>query len=468
MSVATQVRGTSKEFVIETRNCEGITRSGVIVTHEPQKKLRTSNAKRLIIKAGRRGGKTVGLAAKGVDKFLGVDYYGNPIRPRRVLYLAPTAPQTDAFWYEVTRALRKPLESKVLKVNSSEKYIEFPGTQRRIKAKTAWNPDTARGDFADLLIMDEIQLQNESVWEDVGEPMLLDNNGDAIFAFTPPSLKSEGKSKARDPRWASKLFKKHLNDTSGLWDTIHFTSHENPFISRKGLAIITQDMSLDSYRREIMAEDDEIETSWLVCGGFNEMTCKRKREPIPKEWPVYSGHDFGASNPAALFLAQNPKNGEITIFREYKPGAGFSTADHVDEFKKMSEGMTVKISRGGNFTSEDEIRQGYGAHKWPISPPVLKDKKAQYDRLIGWLETDKIIIFDDLLDLLSEMSSCMWKLDDENKPTIGEVKDEHKYHLLAAFRAIMTHFTPETIQHSNQKVVCRSYLNKGFKQWQRR
>jgi len=38
--------------------------------------------------------------------------------------------------------------------------------------------------------------------------MLLDNNGDAVFIYTPPSLITAGISKARDPRHAARLFKK--------------------------------------------------------------------------------------------------------------------------------------------------------------------------------------------------------------------------------------------------------------------
>ena len=64
-----------------------------------------------------------------------------------------------------------------------------------------------RGDFADLLILDEWQLMNESAWEDVGAPMLLDNNGDAIFIYAPPSLKFRSVTKARDPLYAAKMFK---------------------------------------------------------------------------------------------------------------------------------------------------------------------------------------------------------------------------------------------------------------------
>ena len=36
-------------------------------------------------------------------------------------------------------------------------YIELPGTKQRIRAKTAFNADTLRGDYADELLLDEFQ-----------------------------------------------------------------------------------------------------------------------------------------------------------------------------------------------------------------------------------------------------------------------------------------------------------------------
>ena len=102
--------------------------------------------------------------------------------------------------------------------------IERPGSDQRIRAKTAWNADTLRGDYADLLILDEWQLMNEEAWEVVGAPMLLDNNGDAVFIYTPPSLHSRSTSKARDPRHAAKLFQRAQADTTGRWEVFHFTS----------------------------------------------------------------------------------------------------------------------------------------------------------------------------------------------------------------------------------------------------
>lgn len=212
--------------------------------HPKQEDFLRSKAKRKVIRAGRRGGKTVGMSIYAVEQFLA---------GKRVLYAAPTSDQIARFWVTVTRALQEPIDAKVFKKNETEHIIELPGTEQRIRAKTAWNADTLRGDYADELILDEWQLMNEDAWEVVGAPMLLDNNGNATFIYTPPSLRSRSVSKANDPQHAAKLYKKAQE--KDRWATFNFTSHDNPFLSREALDEITQDMSSIAYRMEIMAED---------------------------------------------------------------------------------------------------------------------------------------------------------------------------------------------------------------------
>ena len=205
-----------------------------------------SPAKRKVIRAGRRGGKTVGISIYAVERFLS---------GRRVLYAAPTAEQVGRFWTTVTRALREPVEAGVFRKNETEHLIELEGTEQRIRAKTAWNADTLRGDYADDLIFDEWQLIDEEAWDVVGAPMLLDNDGDATFIYTPPSLHSRSASKARDPQHAAKMYKRASADTSGRWAVFNFSSMDNPYISRAALGEITKDMTALSYRMEILAED---------------------------------------------------------------------------------------------------------------------------------------------------------------------------------------------------------------------
>jgi hypothetical protein len=163
----------------------------------------------------------------------------------------------------VKQALQEPIDAGVLYKNETRHIIEVSGTEQRIRAKTAWNADTLRGDYADILIFDEYQLTSEDAWNRVGAPMLLDNDGDATFIYTPPSLESRSASKARDPQHAARMFKKaeaeeKLAKEKGIvsrWETFHFSSMDNPYISMPALADISKDMTSLAYRQEILAED---------------------------------------------------------------------------------------------------------------------------------------------------------------------------------------------------------------------
>ena len=193
------------------------------------------------------------MAIKAVKAFLA---------GKRVLYAAPTQEQVDAFWWEVKHSLAEPIDANVFYKNEQSHVIEVPGSKQRIRAKTAWNADTLRGDYADLLILDEWQLINEDAWDLVGVPMLLDNDGDAAFIYTPLSQRSKTSSKARDPLHATKMFKAAQAEMLALgensrWAAFHFQSSENPHISPEALNELARDMTNLSYRQEILAEDVE-------------------------------------------------------------------------------------------------------------------------------------------------------------------------------------------------------------------
>ena len=431
-------------------------------------------ALRQVIKAGRRSGKTYGDAIKHVLAFLGrcwaclgegcvlCDNTGIT-RQKRSLYAAPTAEQVGKFWFEVVDMLSPGIEAGIFKKDETEHTIEIPRTEIRLKAKTAWNAATMRGDWAELVTLEEYQLWNEDAWQDVVQPMLLDRNGTAIFIFTPPSLKSEGISKAKDPRHATKLFNKALLDKTGRWATFHATSYDNPYLSQKALKELTtsDDMSQDSYRREILAQDDEIEQGWLVYGKFDDTLCKIKRFNIPDNWSVFSGHDFGTANPAALFVAQvklplppNAPNylriGDYVAFAEYAPGAGSSAERHIESYRdimgRKDDGtlrLNLERAVGGNVTTEEETRQLYRRLGWNIMAPEITRVKLQIDRALAIVEQNQFYVFEDLYGLLGEIHDCMWEIDPQTKKPLDRIKDEAKYHRLAAFRYLCTVLLPK-------------------------
>jgi hypothetical protein len=201
--------------------------------HVQQLAFMRSNAKRRVIVAGRRGGKTTGVAMLAVEAMLD---------GRRVLEAAPTSDQTTAFW-ETCRRYVAPLVDRGLIVKHETTRTLDAWNGGRIRAKTAFNADTLRGDYADLLILDEYSLMSVDTWEEVGAPMLLDNDGDAVFIFTP---------KRRNH--AYRHYMRATADNTGRWASWHFKSTENPHLSVEALQEITSDMTAEAYRQEILAE----------------------------------------------------------------------------------------------------------------------------------------------------------------------------------------------------------------------
>lgn len=229
-----------------------------------------SPLKRKMVRAGRRGGKTTGVSILATEKCVE--------KKQRVLYAVPTADQLARFWHETVIAFAELIEFGIVKKYEAEKIIEYPGTEQRIRAKTAWNADTLRGDYGDLIILDEFQLMNEDTLELVVYPMLVDNSGDLVLIYTPPRLFSRSTSKATDKRHAAKMYK--AKSTDPRWLTMSWTSHDNPHLSREGLNEVSADMTRFAYRLEIMAEDiDEVPGAlWTP-----DMIEKHRVAEIPKE-----------------------------------------------------------------------------------------------------------------------------------------------------------------------------------------
>lgn len=200
--------------------------------HPKQQAIKDSSAKRKVLVTGRRFGKTT------LDAELAIS---GMFDGRRVLEAAPTADQTSAFWSECKRALAELIEAGIVKKNETDRSLEFI-KGGRIRCKTAWDADSLRGDYADLLILDEYSLMKPDAWDEVGAPMLLDNDGDAIFTFTP---------KRKNHAYA--MFVRAMGDMSGRWQAWHGTSLDNPHLSHAALDDIIHDMSEDAYKQEILA-----------------------------------------------------------------------------------------------------------------------------------------------------------------------------------------------------------------------
>lgn len=216
--------------------------------HQKQAEIMASPAKRKVIRAGRRSGKTTIAAMIAIQAFL---------EGRRILYTAPTDDQVGRFWFLCKSILAQAITDGYLRKDETRHIIEVPEQlqgsppdQRRIRGKTAYNADTLRGDYADLLIMDEYQLTDPDAWALVGAPMLLDNDGDAIFIYT-----TRRGAKGEHAKSLYRYAEGRMKEDPWRWAAFNFSSHDNPYLSRDALDEITGDMTDLAYRMEILAQD---------------------------------------------------------------------------------------------------------------------------------------------------------------------------------------------------------------------
>ena len=110
--------------------------------HAKQRQFIESRALRRVVQAGRRSGKTTGLAIWSVQEFL---------KGHRVLYAVPVQEQIQRWWSEVTTALAEPIAHGIFKKNETWHTIELPGTEQRVRGKTALDADTLTGRFRDTI-----------------------------------------------------------------------------------------------------------------------------------------------------------------------------------------------------------------------------------------------------------------------------------------------------------------------------
>ena len=106
--------------------------------HEKQVAFIKSPAKRKVIVAGRRGGKTTGVAILAADMFM---------KGRRILEAAPTQDQTERFWEVVKDYFEEPIDAGFIYKNETKRLLELPNGGR-LRTKTAWDADSLRGDYA--------------------------------------------------------------------------------------------------------------------------------------------------------------------------------------------------------------------------------------------------------------------------------------------------------------------------------
>lgn len=247
-------------------------------------------AKRKVVCAGRRAGKTVLAAYMAVSALL---------KAQRVLLSSTSQDQADVFWEYITDWLA-PLINNGLYKNEVKRIVKYAGGQ--IHVKTGRHPDALRGGKADLLVLDECAYLDADAWGKVGAPMLADTTGTAVFISTPNRR-----------NWFFELYQKAIADDTGQWAAWNFSTDQNIYLPKASFDALVSDMTEEDYQQEILAQF--LEGEGAVFRHVDERCTGQKKPPYPGLFCF--GVDFAQVKDYTVIVVIDSDTGEVVDMERF-------------------------------------------------------------------------------------------------------------------------------------------------------
>lgn len=182
----------------------------------------------------------------------------------------------------------------------------------------------------------------------------------------------------------------------------------------------------------------------VIYSDFDETIHLIKMPAIPMKWNWHVGIDPGAVHTALVWVAEEPATNKYYIVHSYLDESKITTKEHVKKAMKFSEYSRVVRWVGGAKTNEEQFRLDWTAEGIHVRQPEISDVESQIDRIITLLKEKRLFIVDndentvstdDEMSLVDEFRSYSRELDENGKPT-DRIKDDKKFHKLAACRYV--------------------------------
>lgn len=284
---------------------------------------------------------------------------------------------------------------------------------------SADNPETMQGAAVRGYWLDEAGLMSLLAYQ-IAEQRVAFHEGQVLLTTTPYNR-----------GWLlTEIYNKADNK---LVHVEHWKSIKNPRFPKRRYDLLKKKMA--RHRFSMMFDATFERPEGLIYASLNEDVCIIPRFPIPEDWFVYVGMDFGGVNTAVLFIAEEPETGKLYAFHEYLAG-GRTAAQHAREFEIITEGRKVMKIVGG-AKSEQQWRDEFIAAGWFVECPTISSVEVGIDRVIGQHNENNLIYFDDLKSTLDDKRSYSRAIDDSGLPT-EKIADKERFHLIDGERYIVS------------------------------
>lgn len=263
--------------------------------------INTGNSKYITCNIGRQFGKS--LLAENQSLYWAINDRGCVIG-----WVSPIYKQCKKVYKELKKATEK---SGYFKYNDTDLIIDGFGST--IQFFSAERPDNIRGNTFDYLICDEFDFMKLGTWEEVLQPTVLVKGKKVLFISTPNGKKM--------------LFKMKQNAlNSDNYSYFHFTSYDNPMISKDEIDSIRLTIPDHIFRQEYLAE--------FIDGGAGIF--KNIRQCIKQSsasGTMYGGLDIGRADDYTV-LTIGDRNGNVAFCDRWRH----------DDWVKIVDKVAVKIN----------------------------------------------------------------------------------------------------------------------------
>lgn len=225
----------------------------------------------------------------------------------------------------------------------------------------------------------------------------------------------------------------------GSVDLVQFASWDNPALASVDWDALRQGMP--AWQFAMRYEGRFTKPAGAIYDCFDRDTHVVDDFAIPPHWLVYTGHDFGEVNMAAVYVSVDPQEPDTGyVFDSYLNG-GRHVQDHAVKMKRRA-GRPIQRSWGGNRT-EDVWRTWFRRAGLPISACAVWNIEPQIACVYRQIKLDRLKFFrEGAAKVVEEVERYSRELDDLGEPT-GKIEDEAKYHRHAALRYVSTGLWPE-------------------------
>lgn len=236
-----------------------------------------------VVVAHRRAGKTVAAINEAIRAAIEC-----PLDRPRIGYIAPTYSQAKRVAWDYLMHYTRPLGATA---NIAELRVDF--WDRRIQLYGSDNPDSLRGQYFDLVILDEIADQNPKIWTEVVRAALADRKGKAIFIGT--------------PKGANHF--KELRDRAEVepdWALLEFKASETGIIDQSELDAARREMGDDKYAQEFECSFHAAIEGSYYGKLMNDLESENRFCEIKHDYllKTITAWDLGIGDSTAIWVAQ--------------------------------------------------------------------------------------------------------------------------------------------------------------------